>query len=783
VRRRYRWSTLLPALVALVAAPLLALPRTTHAAGFAPSAAQIPEWSGSNFPYRESSAPGMQIPQPAGPNVVPPSNPWTFSVVSGGLKPGDYVTFTFTSKGKIGDPLHSVGFQDGSDFAGITMGSSPLPASFPERATGCNSNGTSAGVIQPLSEVGDLYAQSVTVEIPRVFPAGTVVNYCFGGYTITFPYAVDPGYEIRYTEPGGSTTVPYSVIDFNKVAPASSYMQLFDGGTEVTDTGFGGTAPLQLSPPHGAVHSYKLVLTGATKPNSSANAGAGSTGAGEYTVSIIAPATTSDTNTVVGTSAAQAGCTPGGVGNQGTFCIVPSGTGSTWGTATGVLTVVGTETELIEVTAVDQDNNEPQSSMWFTVAPAGAGPPHASPLPSPPGVGQHDYDLECQARSAGLAANQGLGSQEVFDANNEAIQPVVRNECPALATKLAYFGLNDNGAISEVFGNPATRFAFAGLDRTLTANEVDQYGVPVAANGTNAINSRGLLQFPIFLEPLAVSYNLDDPSCGGKDTVLQLSSHTLSLIFSGVITQWNQVPLFERTSTADGVLNNCKLPILVAHDLGIASSLFKTYLANRNPQWQPFTQPQLAASWPTIAPVACTANGSAAMALCILGQPGMIGYGYYRNIHAAGLPLASVDNAARTFFQGDAQEGCTIAATNPQVPTNPATFWPSPFVVDDPRGPTDENGQPVTSGQAPYPICGFDFATSKQDPCVLPSQAGPIIGFLAWLGAVNTVEAQKSLRAAGYASLPPALINGNIGEMPDPSQLFISSPTQLNCAP
>jgi phosphate transport system substrate-binding protein len=247
----------------------------------------------------------------------------------------------------------------------------------------------------------------------------------------------------------------------------------------------------------------------------------------------------------------------------------------------------------------------------------------------------------------------------------------------------------------------------------------------------------------VLIEPIVVSYNLNATGC--TNTNVKLRGAVLSAIFTGAVTSWSSPVI----TTDNPGLKSCNLPILVAHDIGYTSVVLKDYMSKTVSLWNAYKQPQLASAWPGTAPVSCTANGSTAMALCVAGQPGTIGYGYYRDMVGAGLQFAALEAATAApgtpvdFMASplDTATGCTAAAVNnPTIPTTTSSDWSNTSLTDMPLA---------------YPLCAFDYI-------VAPSRCHFTAGFgalRAFFGAILTEHVQEELPAQGFAALPAHVID------------------------
>jgi ABC-type phosphate transport system substrate-binding protein len=706
--------------VALGVAVVLAgaMPLALHARASGPSNASLPDFA--NKPPVQQTAP----PQ------------WGYEVTTGGLTGGDQVKFTFLYNGKPGDRQHAVSFFETDPTlpglqGSITVEALPaLPSGVPlppVQSQNCLSvGGSTHPANHPASIEVDPYAQTVTVKIKDAELSGSLLLFCFTAVSgvVGFPTSTTPndpatGYSVEYTEPGGSTSAPYYVTGQASPPTTSTVHVLDTDGSDLTGRGLGGTRPLV----YGA--TYNVTLHGQRG----------------QPYSMTGTATDATTNIVDGSASLRLVGTGGAVGTcapyAGHFCADPNGDAS----GTLMVTSPNPHPDYIAISTNANGNagvgESATNLISVTVGPAGSAPPTpgsvATPTPLPPGAtpSRAPFDPSC---ANPLPSAKGLGSRDVLDAAEQVLIPDANIACPPLSGRFSYTGINDDIGISSALNSVYTDYGFTGLDRSLTSSEYASYTAPGAFGG-------GVEQFPIFIEPIVVTYNLDAPGC--QVSQVNLRSQVLSLIFMGQITTWNNQLILQD----NGGLQGCNLPILVAHDIGVTSSVSK-----RNPQWSAYKQTQLASAWPSQSPVSCTANGSRAMALCVAGQAGMIGYGYYRFINQAGLPIAGLDNASGTSnttnpklgFQAaplDPDNGCIAAArNNPNVPATTSADWSNASLTDPPAG---------------YPLCAFDFVVAH---VLCARNVVTYQGFKAFLGAVYLDSTQSDLAAHGFAPLPPNVI-------------------------
>lgn len=713
--------------VAALATATVVSPLRASASG--PSTPSLPDFT-NGVPYQEYE----------------PSN-WDFDVITGGLREFDTVTFRFDYKNAPPDHLHAAAI-------GVLNTNSVTIVDYPIdlRPTGCrNPTENTARPIHPHSLKTDAYGQTITLVVdPPGFQAGHTLQFCILG-GIGFPVAADTNndYGITYTEPSG----PPVTATYNVTPQGASSHQIHindSDGYELTNTGIGGGRLATYGT------TYAVSITGSAAATYQYSTGY----QGDAQVDVEFAGTSTTTTPGGVQTCPTAGAEPSSL----IFCTDSNGHG------TGILKITSNQPD---VTAYITFIGAEQAQLSHPVTESGpdfisitvgspnaiAPTPHATPTSTPPTSGSPApcaCDAQCVTPYRG---NAGLGSLEVYEANTVAIMRAFADECAGMSGLVTYTGVNDTVALNELLTAPLTPYAFAGLDRPMTHQEyvncTTQSGAP-CNNGGQSTGNFGIMQFPIYLQPLVITYNL--PSAGPCLTSsLQVSSRLLSAIFTGAVTHWND-PLVKAENQG---LGGCNLPILVAHDEGTASAVLKDYMSKQNPQWNAFKDPAAAEAWPPTAPSSCTANGSDAMALCVLGRPGTIGYGFYHAIHRAGLPGAAVATSAGNvstsspltsqpagYFSGSPVDGCTAAAAANPALTDTSNGGQNPL----PR--SDWSTISLTDSAVGYPICTFNFLVSATTICRSSANVSTDKGFLGYLGSVISAYTQKKLAEQGYAPLP-----------------------------
>jgi hypothetical protein len=148
-----------------------------------------------------------------------PGHPWSFSATTGGLALNDVVTFSF--KSTITDGLHAVAMPVTLDTASIDV----------------NLTGTLANCYtivdnlptHPASVTVDWANQTFSFPMPGAVTAGQTAQFCFtDGMAIGMPLTPSGDttpYSLMYTEPGGSVSANYTVLD-RRADPVSSGQEI-----------------------------------------------------------------------------------------------------------------------------------------------------------------------------------------------------------------------------------------------------------------------------------------------------------------------------------------------------------------------------------------------------------------------------------------------------------------------------------------------------------------------------------------------------------------------------
>ena len=273
------------------------------------------------------------------------------------------------------------------------------------------------------------------------------------------------------------------------------------------------------------------------------------------------------------------------------------------------------------------------------------------------------------------------------------------------AVKFNYQSIGSGGGIKQI---TARTVDFGASDKALSDAELK------AAPGE-------LLHIPTVMGAVVVTYNIPGVTKG-----LRLTPETLSNIYLGKITKWNDPKLTKDNPKV--ALPNA--PIVVVHrtDGSGTTSIFTNYLSKVSPEWQKAVGTGTSVRWP----VGLGGKGNEGVAGQIKNTKYSIGYVELAYATENKLAFADLKNKAGQFVTP------SIASTSAAA-AGAAKSMPKDYRVDLVNQP----------GKNAYPIAGFTWLL------VYKNQADKIKGkalvdFLRW----ELEKGQKMAPALLYAPLP-----------------------------
>lgn len=293
---------------------------------------------------------------------------------------------------------------------------------------------------------------------------------------------------------------------------------------------------------------------------------------------------------------------------------------------------------------------------------------------------------------------------------------------PFLSTALSAYGKNNPiGVTYTSSGSGAGITAFSTNKTDFGASDVPMNAVELAVANSNG---SGVLQLPILLGAVAVSYNLDL----SHGTTLRLDGPTLAAIYLGSITRWND----SRIAALNPGVSLPDQAITVVHrsDSSGTTYIFTDYLSAVSSDWSLRVGRSKA---PTPWPVGIGVSGNVAVGQKVKATSGAIGYVELKFAIDNGLSYAQIPNQAGVYVLPNAT---TVLAAADQFPGVTASNF---SIVNAP-------------GSASYPICGYTWGLVRAYHANTGKGAA-LIQLFRWL----ITAGQSYTTALNYVPLPQAV--------------------------
>jgi ABC-type phosphate transport system substrate-binding protein len=360
---------------------------------------------------------------------------------------------------------------------------------------------------------------------------------------------------------------------------------------------------------------------------------------------------------------------------------------------------------------------------------------------------------------AAPSAVKGMGSYMQSNIWSTNLIPAYEARCPAGRNLITYDSVGDaaaiEAAISHDFGDPFDPTLMYATDLPMTSSEYYQAFSDVR-NAFRPAPGNFINHFPTFVYGVAIGYNLREicPS----DQPLKLSARQLSLIYSGLITLWNDplLVLGEPNDLTDDntFLGNCPWSIHVAirQDEASTTLIFKDYLSRDNATFNVYKQKELNTFWPSLlTPVKGYGDTGISNRLDISGT---IGYVNYQEARSQTYQIAQVNNAAKVFV---APATSITPGSRTPYPDECANAAESVVVANTTQ---DWSRVSITTTATGYPICSFSYLLVYQrlyeayQRVTASTQMRAVSDFLTVMAEDAT---QDGLRSTGVAPLGPAM--------------------------
>jgi phosphate transport system substrate-binding protein len=289
----------------------------------------------------------------------------------------------------------------------------------------------------------------------------------------------------------------------------------------------------------------------------------------------------------------------------------------------------------------------------------------------------------------------------------------------------------------QAVGSGAGITAFDGNTVNFGASDVPLSQAQVAA--APAIFG-GVVQVPDTLGGVSLSYNLP-----GVATGLKLDAPTISSIFSGGITTWNDPAI---VALNPGVTLPSQ-PITTVHrsDSSGTTYIFTDYLANVSPAWAAGPGTGKTVTWPASS---VGSSGNSGVAGSIKSTPYSIGYVELAYALQNNFTVAAVKNQAGSFVTPSLKSVAADAAQKPNVTSIDFSITNQP-------------------GAGSYPISGYSWAlvAQKQSNAAVGKT---LVQVLDWM--THTGGGQDQAASLDYVPLP-----ANIQALARQTLLMVTGPT------
>lgn len=261
--------------------------------------------------------------------------------------------------------------------------------------------------------------------------------------------------------------------------------------------------------------------------------------------------------------------------------------------------------------------------------------------------------------------------------------------------------------------------------RQIIARTVD-FGASDAPLEPRELEKNGLLQYPIIIGAVVITYNLPEL----KDTPINLDGETVCGIFTGTIKQWDDVRIQKLNP-------KIKLParrITVVHrsDGSGTTWIFTNWLSKVCSNWKNNVGFGTSVNWP----IGIGAKGNEGVANYIKRTAGSIGYVEFIYAKQSRLPIARIKNRAGNFVE-------------PTIDTVKEAAATAKWSIDN-HFYTILTDQP---GKRAYPLVGATFIIIARDK---PEKSKPTNRFFQWA----LTKGDKIAEELFYVPLP-----GNVKDM------------------
>ncbi len=249
--------------------------------------------------------------------------------------------------------------------------------------------------------------------------------------------------------------------------------------------------------------------------------------------------------------------------------------------------------------------------------------------------------------------------------------------------------------------------------------------VPMTAAEQAAAEGGPIVQVPVDLGAVVVSYNLDNT--GALALPLHLTGAVLARIYLGQITKWDD-PAITALNPRDDLPNE-HINVVHRSDSSGTTYIFTDYLSNVSSAWAHGPGTSKTIKWP----VGFGGKASSGVATVLKALPGSIGYFELSYAESENLPYAFVQNRSGAFVPPFAASVAADASMGPKLSA-------SNFSIVNEPGPQS------------YPISGYSWALlyARQSNTATGTA---LVNLVDWM----THAGQQVAGANYYVPLPPAI--------------------------
>lgn len=200
-------------------------------------------------------------------------------------------------------------------------------------------------------------------------------------------------------------------------------------------------------------------------------------------------------------------------------------------------------------------------------------------------------------------------------------------------TKIAYDPSGSGAGVNTFLTGAA---AWAGTDAPLNDSQI--------ASSKTVCQGKTAFDLPVYVSPIAVSYNLSDYGLNGGKTHLKLKPRTVAKIFSGAITRWNDPEIASQNPSLASRLPALDITPIWRSDKSGTTKVFQDYLhAAAGKDW-PYRPSE---TWPN--EVGQGAKGTSGVVLASSQAQGTIGYADAAQVSGLGTVALGVGEAYVPF--------------------------------------------------------------------------------------------------------------------------------------